>query len=85
MENTLPSSGRKTLAPGFIPMGDAVPFAQMGRLRPTSVVLHTATNAKRQHNAIGKLLKMCKASPVVDRASQGITAEVRKDRDRGHE
>lgn len=85
MENTFPSAGRKMLPPGFIPMGEAVPSAQMGRLRPTSVVLHTATNARRQHAAIGKLLKMCKASPVVDKASQGITAEVRKDRERGHE
>ncbi len=85
MENTLPSPGRKAFTPGFIPMGEAVPSAQMGRLRPTSVVLHTATNTKRQHTAIGKLLKMCKASAVVERASQGITAEVRKDRDRGHE
>lgn len=73
MENALPP-GLKALAPGFIPMGDARPSAQMARLRPTSVV--------RQHAAIGKLTRMCKASPLVEKASQGITAEVRKDRDR---
>ena len=51
----------------------------------TSFVLKTSTDAKRQHAAIGKLVKMCKASAVVAVASRGITAEVRKDRDRGHE
>lgn len=51
----------------------------------TSIVLKTATDPKRQHAAIGKLLKMCRASTVVANASRGITAEVRRDRDRGHE
>jgi len=85
MENTLHPAGRKAPSPGFIQMGEALPRAQMGRLRPAVVVLQAATDAKRQHAAIGRLVKMCKASPVVDKASRGITAEVRKDRDRGHE
>jgi hypothetical protein len=55
------------------------------RQQATSIVLKTATDPKRQHAAIGKLVRMCKASAVVTTASQGITAEVRRDRDRGHE
>jgi hypothetical protein len=42
-------------------------------------------DANRQRVAIGKLVELCKASPVTARASQGITVEVRKDRDRGHD
>ena len=61
--------------------------AAQGKVRqqPTSIVLKTATDPKRQHAAIGKLIKMCRASAVVTSASRGITAEVRRDRDRGHE
>ena len=61
------------------------PSQSSGRQMATSFVLKTSTDAKRQHAAIGKLVKMCKASAVVAVASRGITAEVRKDRDRGHE
>ena len=55
------------------------------RQQATSIVLKTAIDLKRQHAAIGKLVKMCRASSVVTVASQGITAEVRRDRDRGHD
>lgn len=58
-----------------------------GKARPqaASIVLKTAADPKRQHAAIGKLVKMCKASVLVATASQGITAEVRRDRDRGRD
>jgi hypothetical protein len=61
--------------------------AGQGRVRQqaTSIVLKTTIDLKRQHSAIGELVKMCRASSVVTVASQGITAEVRRDRDRGHE
>lgn len=49
-----------------------------------SLVRKSKANRQRQHAAIAKLLKMCQTSPVVTLASQGITAEVRRDRDRGH-
>ena len=61
------------------------PSPGKGRVQATSIVLKTATDPKRQHAAIGKLMKMCKASAVVTNASRGITAEMRRDRDRGHE
>ena len=51
----------------------------------TSIVLKTTADPKRQHAAIAKLVKMCRAPAVVANASQGITAEVRRDRDRGHD
>lgn len=56
-----------------------------GKARPqaTSIVLKTTADPKRQHAAIAKLVKMCIASAVVATASQGITAEVRRDRDHG--
>ena len=66
-------------------LGGSITHASQGKLHPTSVVLKTATDARRQHLAIAKLVRMCKASPVVANASRGITAEVRRDRDRGHE
>ena len=61
--------------------------AAQGKVRQqaTSIVLRTTTDLKRQHAAIGKLVKMCRASTVVTTASRGITAEVRRDRDIGHE
>ena len=68
----------------FLQLGGSFPCAQKGKLGPTSVVLKTATDARRQHLAVGKLVQMCKASPVVANASRGITTEVRRDRDRGH-
>ncbi|TXT39934.1 MAG: hypothetical protein FD135_1750 [Comamonadaceae bacterium] len=55
------------------------------RQQATSIVLKTTADPQRQHAAIAKLMKMCKASAVVATASQGITAEVRRDRDRGHD
>ena len=61
------------------------PSHSNGRPMATSIVLKTATDPKRQHAAIGKLMKMCRASAVVAQASRGITAEVRRDRERGHE
>ena len=61
------------------------PSFSKGPALATSIVLKTTTDAKRQHAAISKLIKMCKASSVVTRASLGITAEVRRDRDRGGE
>lgn len=61
------------------------PSLGKGRVQATSILLKTATDPKRQHAAIGKLMKMCKASAVVTNASRGITVEVRRDRDRGHE
>ena len=60
------------------------PSLGIGRVQATSIVLKTATDPKRQHAAIGKLMKMCKGSAVVTNASRGITAEVRRDRDCGH-
>ena len=51
----------------------------------TSIVLKTRPDAKQQSAAIASLVKMCKQSPVVATARGGITAEVRRDRDRGHE
>ena len=69
----------------FLQLGGSIAHASKGKLRPTSVVLKTTTDARRQHLAIAKLVRMCKASPVVANASRGITAEVRRDRDRGHE
>ena len=64
--------------------GHAFARAAAGKPAATSVVLKTKADMQRQHAAITKLLKMCQASPVVKRADQGITAEVRRDRNRGH-
>lgn len=66
-------------------MPGVVPTMGKNRVQATSLVLKTAADPKRQHAAIGKLVKMCRESPVVANASRGITAEVRKDRDRGHD
>lgn len=74
-----------TKRPSSPQLGTSFARFQAGRAQPTLLVLKTTTDAKRQHVAIGKLVKMCKASPVVTNASRGITAEVRKDRDRGHD
>lgn len=64
--------------------GNGFARAAAGKPAATSVVLKTGVDTQKQHAAIAKLLKMCQASPVVKRADQGITAEVRRDRDRGH-
>jgi hypothetical protein len=76
---TLPAKPGQMLVSGFSPLQGKA------RLQATSIVLKTATDPKRQHAAISKLMKMCKASAVVTNASRGITAEVRRDRDRSHE
>nr|WP_315185578.1 hypothetical protein [uncultured Albidiferax sp.] len=55
-----------------------------GKVQATAIILKSATNVKRQHTAIGKLVKMCKESAVTT-AAKGITTEVRRDRDRGHD
>ena len=47
-------------------------------------MLKSATHVEWQHTAIGKLVKMCKES-AVSTAAKGITTEVRRDRDRGHD
>ena len=69
---------------GHMLVSGFTPSLGKGRVQVTSIVLKTATDPKRQHAAIGKLMKMCKASAVVTNASRGITVEVRRDRDRGH-
>lgn len=61
------------------------PSVGKAHAQATSIVLKTTADPKRQHAAINKLIKMCKASPLVTTASKGITAEVRRDRDRAHE
>lgn len=76
--NPAPNAGQVHLS-GFATSGGKA------RQQATSIVLKTAADPKRQHAAIAKLVKMCKASAVVATASQGITAEVRRDRDRGHD
>lgn len=74
----------KPATTGYFQVPGALLSAGKGKTQATSIILKTATNAKRQHTAIGKLLKMCKESAVVTTA-KGITAEVRRDRDRGHD
>lgn len=68
----------------LIHAGHALAHAAAGKPPATSIVLKAKADTRKQHTAIAKLLKMCQASPVVKRADQGITAEVRRDRDRGH-
>lgn len=63
-------------------MSGFTPSLGKGRVQATAIVLKTATDPERQHAAIGKLMKMCKASAVAANASRDITAEVRSDRDR---
>ena len=57
--------------------------AAAGKPALASMMLKNQADARKQHAAIAKLLKMCHSSPVTS-TSQGITAEVRRDRDRGH-
>ena len=68
----------------LIQAGHVFAPAAAGKPAAISVVLKTKADTQKQHAAIAKLLKLCQASPVVKRADQGITAEVRRDRDRGH-
>ena len=67
----------------LIHAGHALAHAAAGKPPATSIVLKAKADTRKQHTAIAKLLKMCQASPVTS-ASQGITAKVRRDRDRGH-
>lgn len=83
MKNAAFTSSSDKFRPMFV--SGFKPSLGKGRVQATSIVLKTATDPKRQHAAIGKLMKMCKGSAVVTNASRGITAEVRRDRDRGHE
>ncbi len=82
---SLPSTEARRKRTVTLPLGGPFTPMQQGKARATSVVLKTSTDARRQHAAIGKLVRMCKASPVVANASRGITTEVRRDRDRGHD
>jgi hypothetical protein len=70
---------------GIFQMPSGEPFQGKGRVQATSIVLKNTTDSKRQHVAIGKLMQMCRESEVVTAVSRGITAEVRRDRDRGHD
>lgn len=79
VSNLSAAKPRHMLSSGFSPsVGKA-------NAQATSIVLKTTADPKRQHAAINKLIKMCRTSPVVTHASKGITAEVRRDRDRGHD
>ena len=69
---------------GLLRAGNAFARTAAGKPAATSVVLKTKADTPKQHAAIAKLLKMCQTSPVVKRADQGITAEVRRDRNRAH-
>lgn len=80
-----PSSTSRLAKTGFIQVPGALPTSGKGETRATSIILKTAVNAKRQHAAIGRLVQMCRESAVVTHASRGITAEVRRDRDHGHD
>lgn len=71
--------------PAPVTVAGSAPLQSRGRTQPTAIVLKMATDTKRQHAAIGKLVKMARSSAVVTNASRGITAEVRRDRERGHE
>ena len=84
MKSTEPSDSKRKLA-GLVQPGSAFTPTQHGKPSATSLVLKTKADARRQHSAIARLVKMCQASPVVKTASRGITAEVRRDRNRGHE
>lgn len=84
MKNTSSSEATQSNA-GLIQVHGFKPGQGKARQQPTTIVLRSSIDLKRQHLAIGKLMKMCRESAVASVASQGITAEVRKDRDRGHE
>jgi hypothetical protein len=81
---TAASFNAKPAKPGFFPMPGITPALGKGRMQATSIVLKTSTTSKRQHAAIGKLVQMCRESEVASVVSQGITAEVRRDRNWGH-
>ena len=70
---------------GIAQLGGTFTPLQAGKPQATSLVLKTKADTRKQHAAIAKLVAMCKASPVVKNASRGITAEVRRDRNHGHE
>jgi hypothetical protein len=79
------ASNHTTAKPANMLVSGVTPSNGKGRVQATSIVLKTSSDPMRQHAAINKLIKMCKASAVVTNANRGITAEVRRDRDRGHE
>jgi len=83
MKNATPSQPRQQ-PKGFARLSGTFAPSHKGKSLPTVLILKSSVDVKAQHLAIGKLVKMCKASPVVAKASRGITAEVRRDRDRGH-
>ncbi|BDT68432.1 hypothetical protein os1_26150 [Comamonadaceae bacterium OS-1] len=74
----------KATAPSTLQVPGALLSGSKGKVQATSIILKSATDAKRQHTAIGKLVKMCNESAVTT-AAKGITTEVRRDRDRGHD
>jgi hypothetical protein len=82
---TAASFTAKPAKPGFFPIPGIAPAQGKGRTQATSIVLKTTTDPKRQHAAIGKLVQMCRESEVVAVVSRGITAEVRRNRDRGND
>jgi hypothetical protein len=82
---TATASTLSAAKPGHMLLSGFSPSVGKAHAQATSMVLKTTADPKRQHAAIKKLIKMCQASPVVINASKGITAEVRRDRDRGHE
>ena len=84
MKSTTSSTNATSQAPQ-VQLSGFVTKPGKTRQQATSIVLKTTADPKRQHAAIAKLVKMCKASAVVATASQGITAEVRRDRDCGHD
>lgn len=84
MKSAQPPASVTRASARLLHAGHAFVRAAAGKPAATSVVLKTKADTQKQHAAIAKLLKMCQTSPVVKRADQGITAEVRRDRDRGH-
>ena len=69
----------------LLQMSGFAPTQSRGRTQSTAIVLKTAIDTKRQHAAIGKLVKMARSSVVVTNASWGITAEVQSNRERGNQ
>jgi hypothetical protein len=65
-----------TTLPGSIP-----PFGAAGRYAVRMVIDNPSTPERRQEGA-RRLLAMCDATPRVKTAAKGITAEVRRMRDR---
>ena len=81
MKNTAAQQPSKNSA-SLVPAGNMLTLTHASKPGATSFAFKTNANPARQHAAIGKLIAMCDASLVVKHASQGSTAEVRRDRDR---